>query len=70
MGLRDTQERGGALVETLLSFFFLIYFLKFIFIFERDKNSMSRGGTEREGERESQAGSVPSAQSPIQGSVS
>ena len=35
----------------------LIHFLKYLFIFERQ--SMSRGGTEREGNTESEAGSLP-----------
>ena len=47
---------------------FLQKFFKFIY-FERDRDSMSGGGAERErGERESQAGSALPAQSPTRGS--
>ena len=38
--------------------------------FERDKECVNRGGTEREGEKESQAASMLSAQSPKRGSNS
>ena len=48
-----------------------IYFFKFVFIyFERDRDSTSGGGAEREGDRESQAGSALSAWSPLWGSNS
>ena len=36
---------------------------------ERQREDTSGGGAEREGERESQAGSVPSAQSSTRGSI-
>ena len=42
------------------------FFLKF-YLFERDKDSASREGAERERERESQAGSMLPAQSLTQG---
>ena len=38
-------------------------FLKFVFERERERERGSRGGVERDGERESQAGSAPSARS-------
>ena len=44
--------------------FFLIF--KFIY-FESDRDSTSQGGAEREGKRESQAGSAMPAQSPTWG---
>ena len=47
---------------------FNFMFLKFIF--ERDRDSMRGGGAEREGKRESQAGSTLLAESPVQGSNS
>ena len=46
-----------------------LFFFKFIY-FERDRDSSSGGGAERKGAKESQAGSSPSAQSPVQGSSS
>ena len=39
-----------------------------MFIFERQRQSMSRGGTEREGDKESEAGCELSAQSLMRGS--
>ena len=45
----------------------LTIFLKFIYLFLGDRDSVSRGETEREGERESQAGSAWSVQSPMWG---
>ena len=44
------------------------FFLSLFIYFERDKDSMSRGQAEREGDRESQAGTALSAQSPMWGS--
>ena len=38
----------------LLLLFFVVCFL--LFIFERDRETMSRGGAEREGDTESEAG--------------
>ena len=49
---------------------FRMYFLSLFIYFERDRDSTSGGGTEREGDRESQAGSVLPAQSPTWGSNS
>ena len=50
------------------SFFFNFKkFFKVIHFWERESQSMSQGGAEREGERESQAGSALSAQSLMQG---
>ena len=50
---------------------FRSYFILSLFIyFERERESPSRGGAEREGERESQAGSPQSAQSQTRGSIS
>ena len=52
-----------------LKFFFLLYLMFFFFsslcIFERDRGSVNEAGSEREGrrERESQAGSMPPAES-------
>ena len=46
---------------------FAFFPLKFIY-FERDRNSASRGGAEREDERESRAGPALSVQSPARGS--
>ena len=42
-------------------------FFKCLFIFERERQSMSRGGAEREGDTKSEAGSKLSAQSPAWG---
>ena len=47
-------------------FFFFSVFQAYLFIL-REKESRSAGGEEREGERESQAGTEPSAQSPMWG---
>ena len=44
-------------------------FFKFIYL-ERETERVSGGGTETEGDREPQAGSAPSAQSPMRGSNS
>ena len=41
----------------LLLCVYLLYFFKILFIFEREKESMSGGGAEREGDTESEAGS-------------
>ena len=38
-----------------------------MFTFERERESMSRGGAEREGDRESEAGSVLTAEKPHAG---
>ena len=48
------------------------FFKKIFFniIFERERQRASRGGAEREGERESQVGSALSTPSPMQGSNS
>ena len=46
---------------------FLSFFFKFIYLFLRERESMSEGGAEREGERESQAGSTLSMRSPMWG---
>ena len=52
-------------------YFFLLKCFKCVFIyFERERDSMSRGGTERGRERDSQAVSTPSAQSLVWGSNS
>ena len=47
---------------------FNLAFKKMFIYFEREREY--KGGTDREGERESQAGSVLSAQGPTQGSIS
>ena len=48
--------------------YYLAYFLKFSFIyFERKTEKAGGRGAEREGDRESQAGSVVSVRSPILG---
>ena len=52
-------------------FYLFIYLLTYLFIFKFiyfERERMTRGGAEREGERESQAGSAPSVQSPMWGS--
>ena len=38
-------------------FFFLIFFSTFIYFFDRERQSASRGEAEREGDTESEAGS-------------
>ena len=48
----------------------LYYFLFLMFINLLLRQRESKGGAEREGETESQAGSTPSAQSPMRGSIS
>ena len=51
----------------------LIFFLTFIYFWDRERQSMNRGGAEREKETQNQKqapGSEPSAQSPTQGSNS
>ena len=45
----------------------LSFFFKFIYFIEREKERVSKEGAEREGERESQAGSVLSVQSLVWG---
>ena len=40
----------------------------FIYVFQRERERENKLGAEREGDRESQAGSMPSVQSPMQGS--
>ena len=45
---------------------FLFLFFKFNYLF-RERESMSQGGSEREGERESQVGSALTAKSPTWG---
>ena len=53
---------------------YLNVFKKYLFIFERERESecarMSGGGAEREGERKSQAGFALSAQTLTRGSIS
>ena len=51
----------------LLLCFFVIFFLRLFIYFERDRDSASRVGAEREGDRESQADSALSARSPMRG---
>ena len=59
-------------------YFFIIYFFKVFIYFERerqrqrdrDRERQLVRGTEREGDRESQAGSTLAAQSPMRGSDS
>ena len=48
---------GSLAVLILLPGFFCFFFLMFIYFWERDRDSMSRGGAEREGVTESEAGS-------------
>ena len=48
----------------------LYIFLSLFIYFDRDRDSMSEGGTEREGDRESHSGSMLSAQNPTWGSHS
>ena len=45
----------------------LSFFFKFIYFIEREKERVSKEGAEREGERESQAGSMLSVQSLVWG---
>ena len=52
-------------MERRLSFiFFLIFFLTFIYFWDRERQSMNGGGAEREGDTESEAGSRLRAISP------
>ena len=53
-------KMGAVTMPTYLLYLFISLFI----YFERDRDSVSGGGAEREGERESQAGSKLSAQSP------
>ena len=47
---------------------FRVFFLSLFIYFERDRHSASGKGVGGEGQRESQAGSTLSAQSPLRGS--
>ena len=60
-------ERGPCSLFFICSFFFNVYF---ILEREKEKKRMSRGGAEREGDGESEAGSVLPAESLMQGSDS
>ena len=55
-------------IDNSFATWWLFFFNVYVFIFE--KESMSRWGAEREGERESKAASMLSAQSPALGSIS
>ena len=58
---------AGSYFENLWSALKSFFFFKFIILRENERVSMSRGGAEREGERESQAGPALSVQSPTWG---
>ena len=51
-------------------FIFKFFFSTFIYFGDRERQSMNGGGAEREGDRESQAGSALPAHSPMWGSNS
>ena len=62
-----TETICSPMPKYLLSSYLFMYLFMFIY-FEREKESASRVGAKREGERESQADCTLSAQSPMQGS--
>ena len=48
---------GSLAPELTLFFFFIIFFNIYSFLRDRERQSVSRGGAEREGDTESEAGS-------------
>ena len=65
MGNNRPGNQGNGAIKIKKNF--LISFFKFIFIYFERKQSLSRGGAEREEGRKSQAGSLLSAQSQMWG---
>ena len=61
------ESNHRALPPNFLSSIFLFFYLKFIYFWERERESTSKGGAETEGERGSKAGSVLTAESLMQG---
>ena len=58
MQFGERVGEGEKLIQTAFCFLFFLIFLKnVLFIFETERQSMSRGGAEREGDTESEAGS-------------
>ena len=62
-GKSTKSVRSSKILEECCQPFLPFFFFLSLFIFERDRDSASVGGAEREGERDSQAGSMLPAQS-------
>ena len=60
--LNITHHQGNWSI--VLLFFYFLFFSTFIYIWDRERQSMNRGGAEREGDTESETGSRLRAISP------
>ena len=64
VSLPEDTQRGQPAFLLLFFFCFLIFFQRFYLFWDRERQSMNRGGAEREGDTESETGSRLGAISP------